>query len=136
MTLTDTGPLVALINRNDPNHSKCIAAARRLPARPLLTTWPCFTEAMYLVFRAGGYEGQEALWALFTAERLALRELDAADTSRMASLMRKYRDRPMDLADASLVAIAERLRIETVFSLDSDFQVYRLADGSVPQVIP
>lgn len=136
MTLTDTGPLVALINRNDPNHPKCIAAARRLPARPLRTTWPCFTEAMYLVFRAGGYEGQEALWALFTTERLALRELDAADASRMASLMRKYRDRPMDLADASLVAVAERLRIETVFSLDSDFQVYRLADGSVLQVVP
>lgn len=48
-TLTDTGPLVALINRNDPNHRTCLNASRRLPAGPLLTTWPCFTEAMYLV---------------------------------------------------------------------------------------
>lgn len=48
MTLTDTGPLVALINRNDPNHTACVEAAKRLHAGPLVTTWPCFTEAMYL----------------------------------------------------------------------------------------
>ena len=136
MTLTDTGPLVALINRNDPNHPKCMAAAKRLPAGPLLTTWPCFTEAMYLVFRAGGYKGQEALWDLLTAGRLTICELDAADVNRMAELMHKYRDRPMDLADASIVAVAERFDIEMLFSLDSDFHIYRLADGSVLQVVP
>ena len=51
MTLTDTGPLVALVNRNDPNHAACVTATRRLPSGPLITTWPCFTEAMYLVPR-------------------------------------------------------------------------------------
>ncbi len=136
MTLTDTGPLVGLINRNDPNHPKCMAAAKRLPEAPLLTTWPCFTEAMYLVFRAGGYKGQEAMWELLTAGRLTICELNNVDVSRMAELMRKYRDRPMDLADASLVAVAERLHIRTLFSLDSDFHIYRLADGSVLQMVP
>lgn len=136
MTLTDTGPLVALINRNDPNHPKCLAAAKRLPAAPLLTTWPCFTEAMYLVARAGGYQGQQALWELLTGGRLAICDLDDADVSRMAELMRKYRDRPMDLADASVVAVAERLHLQRLFSLDSDFHVYRLANGSVLQMVP
>lgn len=54
MTLTDTGPLVALLNRNNPNHAACVAATQRLPAGPLMTTWPCFTEAMHLLFRTGG----------------------------------------------------------------------------------
>jgi uncharacterized protein len=136
VTLTDTGPLVALINRNDPNHPRCMAAAKRLPAAPLLTTWPCFTEAMYLVFRAGGYKGQEALWELLTADRLTICELNNVDVSRMAELMQKYRDRPMDLADASLVAVAERFHIQILFSLDSDFHIYRLMDGSVLQLVP
>lgn len=46
--LTDTGPLVALVNRNDPHHAPCLTVLKRLPAAPLVTTWPCFTEAMYL----------------------------------------------------------------------------------------
>jgi hypothetical protein len=54
VTLTDTGPLVALLNRNDPNHGACAAAAKGLPHGPLVTTWPCFTEAMYLLHKAGG----------------------------------------------------------------------------------
>ncbi len=61
VTLTDTGPLVALVNRNDPNHAACVTATRRLPSGPLITTWPCFTEAMYIVFRAGGFPAQAAL---------------------------------------------------------------------------
>lgn len=61
MILTDTGPLVALVNRNDPNHRRCLDVTRLLPAEPLVTTWPCFTEAMYLVFQAGGYPAQAEL---------------------------------------------------------------------------
>ncbi len=99
MTLTDTGPLVALINRNDPNHTKCVAASRHLPARPLVTTWPCFTEAMYLLFRAGGYAAQEVLWRLAISGRLVLHDLTSTDLERMAELMKKYHDKPMDLAD-------------------------------------
>jgi hypothetical protein len=50
--------------------------------------------------------------------------------------MEKYQDTPMDLADASLVAIAESLSPHRVFTLDSDFQVYRLADGSALEILP
>ncbi len=113
MTLTDTGPLVAPINRNDPNHAACAAATRRLPAAPLVTTWPCFTETMYLLFHAGGYPAQAELWRWRAAARLLLHDLTAVETDRMAALMATYRDTPMDLADASLVATAEILGVRT-----------------------
>ena len=113
MILTDTGPFVALINRNDPNHTQCLAAARRLPKEPLVTTWPCFTEAMYLLHRAAGHDGQAALWRWRTDGRLTLLDLMAEEVDRMAVLMAKYKDRPMDLADASLVVAAERLSCKT-----------------------
>jgi predicted nucleic acid-binding protein len=54
MTLADAGPLVALISRNDPYHSLAMKAAATQPAGPLVTTWPCVTEAMYLLGRAAG----------------------------------------------------------------------------------
>ncbi len=69
MILTDTGPLVALLNRNDPNHVVCAEAAKALPPEPLITTWPCFTEAMYLLHRAGGYAGQLGTRRVFTLDR-------------------------------------------------------------------
>jgi predicted nucleic acid-binding protein len=96
VTLTDTGPLVALVNRNDPNHAVCVTATRRLPSGPLITTWPCFTEAMYLVFRAGGFPAQAALWRLRTTRRLLLHDLTGAEVDRMVELMETYHDRPMD----------------------------------------
>jgi uncharacterized protein len=129
VTLTDAGPLIALINRADPNHGMCAAALSTLPSGSLLTTWPCFTEAMYLLFRAGGFPAQKELWRLVADDRLFLHELSPSAASRSAELMEKYRDRPMDLADATLVALAESLSIADVFTLDHDFHVYRLASG-------
>lgn len=54
----------------------------------------------------------------------------------MPELMAKYHDLPMDLADASLVAAAEQLGIKTIFTIDSDFQIYRTIDGSSLDLIP
>jgi predicted nucleic acid-binding protein len=136
VNLTDIGPLVALVNRNDPNHSLCVAATKQLPREPFLTTWPCFTEALYLVFRAGGYPAQAELWRWRSGGRLRLHDLSEREIGRMAELMEKYRDRPMDLADASLVAAAERLEQRRIFTLDSDFHISRLADGSMLTCVP
>jgi uncharacterized protein len=91
---------------------------------------------MYLVFQAGGYPAQAALWRWRTAGRLSLHDLTETEVDRMAALMNKYKDRPMDLADASLVAAAERLGMPRIFTLDSDFYIYRLADGSALECIP
>ncbi|MGZ8217262.1 type II toxin-antitoxin system VapC family toxin [Methylomagnum sp.] len=136
MILIDTGPLVALINKNDPNHGVCVQATKFLPRERPLTTWPCFTEAMYLLFRSCGHPAQAELWRWWAAGRLALHHPIEDEVRRMAVLMEKYRDTPMDLADASLVAIAETLGIHRIFTLDSDFRVYRLANGTALECIP
>ena len=77
MTLTDAGPLVALIDADEPDHEACRSALTGL-ALPLVTTWPSFTEAMYLLSRAGGPRGREALWRLVSSGRLVLADLSAA----------------------------------------------------------
>jgi len=83
-----------------------------------------------------GTATQVELWRRRTADRLALHEPIGAEIDRMASLMATYEDRPMDLADASLVAAAERLGARQIFTLDTDFYIYRLADGSALEPVP
>lgn len=136
MTLTDAGALVALLDADDPAHTTYITAAEQLPADPMLTTWACFTEAMYLLGSVGGYRYQAALWELRATGRLVLHDLTASEADRMAALMAQYQDTPMDLADASLIVVAESRVLRRVFTIDSDFYVYRLADGSALEVIP
>jgi len=135
MTLTDTGPLVALLDANDTCHVVCVDASKRLPSGPLRTTWPCFTEAMYLLGEVGGYRYQNALWQLRTAGRLILHDLTRTEIDRMVVLMEQYRDTPMDLADASIVAVAESRSLRRIFTVDTHFHVYRLVDGSSLEVI-
>ena len=136
MILTDAGVLVALLDADDPHHAICVATTRRLPAAPLLTSWVCFTEAMYLLGTVGGHRFQSALWRLRVSGRLLLHDLSSTEADRMEGLMAQYADTPMDLANASLVAIAESRSLRRVFTTDSDFYVYRLMDGSVLQVVP
>ena len=136
MTLTDASPLVALINAKDKNHAICLAALPTLSA-PLLTTWPAFTEAMYLLFSYGGYPAQKALWSYVQDRVLTFHTLGPVEHARMAELMEQYRDRPMDLADASLVATAETLGITRIFTLDSrDFHIYGLHNSGTFEVVP
>ena len=136
MMLTDTGPLVGLINVADQHHTRCVAALAVLQTEPLLTTWPCFAEAMHLLWRDGGYRYQAVLWDMYRDGRLVLYELTPAETSRMAELMERYRDLPMDLADASLVAVAESLDLRQVFTMDRQFYVYWMRDGGALEVMP
>ena len=136
MILTDAGPLIALLDPSDPYHPRCAALARSLQSETILTTWVCFTEAMYFLGETGGYRLQEALWNLQCDGRLALHILSEPEIRRMQALMEQYRDTPMDLADASLIAVAESLGLHQVFTTDSDFYVYRLTDGSALEVVP
>jgi len=133
--LTDTGPLLALFDEGDPYHTACHAVVRNLPPGPLLTTWPCFTEAMYLLNGVGGYRFQESLWTMRRQGRLLLLDLTSTEADRADELMAQYRNVPMDLADASLVTIAESRGIRRLFAIDSDFYIYRLADGSALEVV-
>ena len=135
MTLTDTGPLVGIIDEDDKHHAACVAALPRSNA-PMLTPWPCFTEAMYLLGESLGYSGQDDLWKLVDKETLVIHESSLAERARMRELMAKYKDTPMDLADASLVAAAESLDIRRIFTVDSDFVVYRLPGKKSFEIVP
>lgn len=136
MTLTDASPLIALINAKDQAHDRCLAALSSLSA-PLLTTWPCFAEAMYLLYGYGGYPAQKALWSYVQDGVLIFHDIGPVEQVRMQELMDQYRDRPMDLADASLVATAEVLNITRIFTLDqTDFHIYRPHNTGVFEVVP
>lgn len=136
MTLCDADPLVALIDRDDANHPRCVATLEQLPAGGLLTTWPAFTEAMYLLGRAGGSEAQDTLWGYLADGLLRLRPPEPREFERMRALMRQYRDTPMDLADASLVVTAEQLGLRHIFSLDHHFRVYRIHGSEAFEIVP
>jgi predicted nucleic acid-binding protein len=133
--LTDAGPLIALIDADEPDHERCRAALETIRL-PLLTTWPAFTEAMYLLARAGGARGQDALWRLALRGDLQIVAPSTRTVERTAALMKKYADRPMDLADASLVALAEERELTRIFSLDADFHIYRLKGRRGFEVVP
>ena len=136
MNLTDTGPLLALLDADDQHHSACMAASDDLGPGPMLTTWACFTEAMYLLEQAGGHRYQAALWKLYFDGHLVVHDLSGREVVRASQLMEQFADLPMDFADATLVALAETHSLRRVFTTDRDFWFYRLADGSAMEPIP
>ena len=132
--LVDAGPLVALLHRDDQHHQKCVEALTEI-RDPLVTVWPAFTEAMYLL--SFSWRAQDALWELVLEETVRLLPVEADDHRRMRDLMKKYRMLPMDLADAALVAVAERERIRRIFTIDRrDFSIYRPAKLGKFMIIP
>ena len=132
--LIDAGPLVALLHHDDQHHEKCVVALAKL-RDPLVTVWPAFTEAMCLLNFS--WRAQDALWELVLDETIRLLSVEADDHRRMRDLMKKYRMLPMDLADAALVAVAERERIRRIFTVDRrDFSIYRPAKLGKFMIIP
>ena len=132
--LVDAGPLVALLDQADPEHEACVATLKTI-RDPLITVWPAFTEAMYLL--SGSWLGQKALWSRLETDALTLVSLDESDAPRMRELMEKYRDLPMDLADAALVRVAERDSLTEIFTLDrKHFAVYRPGRRKRFSVVP
>ena len=125
MILVDAGPLVALIHADDQHHERCKEVFHSL-REPVGTVWPALTEAMYLL--SFSWKAQDALWEMVETEAVQILPLDNNDVPRMKELMRKYRDLPMDLADAGLVRVAEREKLRRIFTLDRrDFEIYRSA---------
>ena len=133
--LVDAGPLIAILDHTDRDHRACVEALRHLPQQ-LITTWPTFAEALYMLGRYAGWPDQDALWQFVLRGNVVLHDLDETCLQRAYELMKKYRDVPMDLADASLVTIAEMLGESRIFTLDSDFLVYRIKGRKAFDVVP
>jgi uncharacterized protein len=133
-TLIDAGPLVAILHRDDQDHGLCVDAFKAFDS-PLLTTWMPVTEAMYLLnFSA---RAQDALLEMIKRRALQILPIGVDDLTEIKVLMTKYRDLPMDFADATLVQVANREKISRIFTLDRrDFSVYRLSDGRSFDIVP
>jgi hypothetical protein len=134
MVLIDTGPLVALFDETEPSHKQCYTALQIQKTAPL-TTWPVLTEAFHLL---GGWErGQSKLWDFVLSGGINVGEIPEELHPRIGELMKKYSDNPMDLADASLVALAEQHRIKKIFTLDRrDFSRYRPKHCARFEIVP
>lgn len=133
-TLIDAGPLIALLQADDPDHDACVTTLKSLHG-PLNTTWMAVTEAMH--FLQPFAVAQLALLEMIERGALRVLEVGAQDLPAVRGLLEKYRDLPMDFADASLVHVAAREGIGEVFTLDRrDFSVYRLPRGRSLRLVP
>ncbi len=135
MILVDADPLVAIIDRGKPDSQACAQALSSL-AGPMVTTWPALSDAIAMLGVAGGWSAQDALWKLLERGDLQLIDLDESVRKRSRALMAKYRDLPMDLADATLVAAAEAIDVKRVFTLNSQFRIYRFRNRQPFEIIP
>ena len=121
--IVDTGPLVAILDRSDRHHAACVETLRQIRT-PLISVWPVITEASHLL--AFSHAAQDALLELIADGTIAIESLTLDDVARVRELAASYADLPMDLADAALVCVAERLKLRTIFTTDRrDFSVYR-----------
>ncbi len=117
MLIVDTGPLVAYLNRNDRDHARC-AAVLESRSDELLVTPYVVTEACYLVGKYVGAAAELNLVEALAAGDLSQITVTADDLRRMAELMRQYLGFPLGVADASVIAVAERLDVSEVATLD------------------
>ena len=134
MILLDTGPIVAFFDASDDFYQICIDILKKIK-EPLITTWPVLTEAFYLL--GFSWKAQDNLWAFILRGGVEIFSPDLKMQARCRELMEKYKDLPMDLADGSLVVLAESKNLEKIFTLDhKDFKIYRFAKDKKFKLLP
>ena len=132
--LVDTGPLVAIVSKDDAHHDVCVETLESL-SPPLLTCWPVVTEAAWLLRKKP--IAMERLFAAFDAGMLDLLSLESDALPWIAQFMRRYESIGAQLADPALVYLAERDHIRSIFTLDRrDVSVYRLKRNRSLKIIP
>ena len=125
MIIADTGFFLAVASARDRHHARARGVLDELE-EGLITTWPVLTETSHLLLDRVGVEALLAFIASARGGAFTLFELTAAHLHRVEALMRRYRDLPMDLADASLVLLAEERDDGRILSTDRrDFRTYR-----------
>ncbi len=123
--MIDTGFFVALGNASDQNHKKAVALLGKLPQKKWITTWPVLTEVCYLLLKAS-HNVLTLFLKNYEDKAFEVFDLIHLHAYKLKVLMEKYRELPMDLADASLVILAEDLGHGTIVSTDvRDFRTYK-----------
>ena len=132
--LLDTGAFVALVSPDEKQHAACVATLADWQGT-IVTTEAVLTETLYLVGTRADY--QETCLKFFLRGAFILIPSTVTSLERVAQLMKKYRDLPMDFADATLVVLGEQLETNLVFTLDRrDFSVYRINNKTLFQIFP
>jgi hypothetical protein len=132
--LADAGALLAYLDRSDRWHGRCRAAFAMLRL-PLVTSLAVLAELFHLV--GDGPREVAAAWGLVRSGALTVAPIADAELADLEALMRQYRDRPMDLADATLVHLARRESLSTVFTVDhDDFETYRIGGRKKFSIVP
>jgi uncharacterized protein len=132
--LIDTGAILALLDRSDRWHRVCVEAFQQLRL-PLLTSEAVLTELFHLV--GDSRKEVEAAWKFVRSGALQLGAIENSEIPQLHALMSRYADRPMDFADATLVHLAKRESLPTVFTVDhADFDTYRIEGRRRFRVLP
>lgn len=132
--LIDTSAILALLDRGDPRHGKCLEALKSVDL-PLGTTEAVLAELFYFV--GENQQIRKYAWGFVRSSLTEITSMNADDLPHLEALMEKYADRPMDYADATLVRAGERLGLTTILTLDrADFQTYRMAGKRKFTVLP
>jgi predicted nucleic acid-binding protein len=134
--IVDTGPLVATADVDDPDHEACLELLETARG-PLVTTALVIAEAAYLICRQIGSAGETALYDDIVAGRLRVEDLSPADWTRIRDLVHRYADLRLGGADASVVAVAERLNATEIATLDErHFRVVQPAHCEAFALVP
>ena len=121
-TLIDAGPIIALFNKNDKYHKKIKNFLKKYDGK-LTSTWPVVTEVSHMLDFNVQTQIDFLTWIQLGG--VNIEAIENEDIGRIIELTMKYSDLPMDLADASLVVLSERLSIKEIITIDSDYYVYR-----------
>ena len=123
MVIVDTGFFYSLADRKDNNHNRALRALEMLDD-DLITTWPVLTETCHLLLKRLGEHSLNKF--IETLQDQNIFEIESLYIPRIKELMKSYSDLPMDLADASLVVLAEHLGEGKILTTDKrDFKTYR-----------
>lgn len=137
--LVDTGAILALVNKRDNWHGTCSAALARVRL-PLLTSEAVLTELFYFVearTRGANAATIASTWSFVLSGAISVAPISDADMPALNTLMLRYEDRPMDFADATLVHLAERESLTSIFTVDhDDFETYRIGANRRFRIIP
>lgn len=126
MILADSGFWIALGNRRDRHHAAALRALQVHAGEGFVTTWPVLTEVGHLLLGRVGAHQAVAFMRSVADEACRVFELPEDAPRRAAELMSRYRNLPMDVADASLLILAEELDEGRILSTDlRDFEGYR-----------
>src|SRR5581483_1494559 len=122
--LVDAGAILSLLDRTDRWHGVCVDAFQQLRL-PLITSEAVLTELFHLV--GDSRHEMETAWNFLRSGAIRLAVIDDSELPDIHALMSRYSDRPMDFADATLVYLARREGVSTVFTVDhADFNTYRI----------